>query len=582
MDTHNKNAASSNSQPISPVSASSYYYLLFKVICACINKKDELAEEQKGQLFGMWKEYLGICFLESLVFPLRSIIKQHEIYYNTVNYINGLKSSSKLYGCVASPEEAFDVLIEQDTIVQDGILVMANDFLSLKQAIDNSLKEQFVRLCNEAQQGMSDILLICGLLRDESLAQIHKKDIVRVTDENGKELDDRELAELFYQDICNKKKAVLNLKGELPFLHHYSGKKGEERYPITKAIELYKLTLKNYFDTLGSYSSSEVVAIDNLHIKDRILFYKIAVPAYFSTIKEVGLDFDAFIQRWENTYGGDSVWVEEAKRLSRESSDPIIEKTSTAKKGNGTSQCWLKDDDPKTEITLTGKFDEWCRFLMPKLEPLQGYNKRTKTRIKQIARISCSMIYGALEDIGYANDYASGRYGKSFESTIKKTSLGKDKLFRRQDMKVYMKMIYAFKTIMEFIKDETTFSRHSSIDSETRVGIRNRANHEDLIAEIRTQLLSIKNEKDDFYWQFLSTNFVKLFAIYKEILQRIKRNLKVVIELPQYDIQEETLSSIFSKNNMSFIQGFEQDKYSDEINEMFNDFQAPEYDDEGD
>jgi hypothetical protein len=55
-----------------------------------------------------------------------------------------------------------------------------------------------------------------------------------------------------------------------------------------------------------------------------------------------------------------------------------------------------------------------------------------------------------------------------------------------------------------------------------------------------------------------------------------------VIELPQYDIQEETLSSIFSKNNMSFIQGFEQDKYSDEINEMFNDFQAPEYDDEGD
>ena len=569
MDTHNKNAASSNSQPISPVSASSYYYLLFKVICACINKKDELAEEQKGQLFGMWKEYLGICFLESLVFPLRSIIKQHEIYYNTVNYINGLKSSSKLYGCVASPEEAFDVLIEQDTIVQDGILVMANDFLSLKQAIDNSLKEQFVRLCNEAQQGMSDILLICGLLRDESLAQIHKKDIVRVTDENGKELDDRELAELFYQDICNKKKAVLNLKGELPFLHHYSGKKGEERYPITKAIELYKLTLKNYFDTLGSYSSSEVVAIDNLHIKDRILFYKIAVPAYFSTIKEVGLDFDAFIQRWENTYGGDSVWVEEAKRLSRESSDPIIEKTSTAKKGNGTSQCWLKDDDPKTEITLTGKF-------------LQGYNKRTKTRIKQIARISCSMIYGALEDIGYANDYASGRYGKSFESTIKKTSLGKDKLFRRQDMKVYMKMIYAFKTIMEFIKDETTFSRHSSIDSETRVGIRNRANHEDLIAEIRTQLLSIKNEKDDFYWQFLSTNFVKLFAIYKEILQRIKRNLKVVIELPQYDIQEETLSSIFSKNNMSFIQGFEQDKYSDEINEMFNDFQAPEYDDEGD
>ena len=547
-----------------------------------MNKKDELAEEQKGQLFGMWKEYLGICFLESLVFPLRSIIKQHEIYYNTVNYINGLKSSSKLYGCVASPEEAFDVLIEQDTIVQDGILVMANDFLSLKQAIDNSLKEQFVRLCNEAQQGMSDILLICGLLRDESLAQIHKKDIVRVTDENGKELDDRELAELFYQDICNKKKAVLNLKGELPFLHHYSGKKGEERYPITKAIELYKLTLKNYFDTLGSYSSSEVVAIDNLHIKDRILFYKIAVPAYFSTIKEVGLDFDAFIQRWENTYGGDSVWVEEAKRLSRESSDPIIEKTSTAKKGNGTSQCWLKDDDPKTEITLTGKFDEWCRFLMPKLEPLQGYNKRTKTRIKQIARISCSMIYGALEDIGYANDYASGRYGKSFESTIKKTSLGKDKLFRRQDMKVYMKMIYAFKTIMEFIKDETTFSRHSSIDSETRVGIRNRANHEDLIAEIRTQLLSIKNEKDDFYWQFLSTNFVKLFAIYKEILQRIKRNLKVVIELPQYDIQEETLSSIFSKNNMSFIQGFEQDKYSDEINEMFNDFQAPEYDDEGD
>lgn len=581
MDTHSKNAASSNRQPNSLAPDSSYYYLLFKVICACINKKDELAEEQRGQLFGMWKEYLGICFLESLVFPLRSIIKQHEIYYNTGNYINSLKSSSKLYGCVASPEEAFDVLIEQDTIVRDGILVMANNFLSLKQAIDNSLKEQFVRLCNEAQQGMSDILRICGLLRDESLAQIHKKDIVRVTDENGKELDDRELVELFYQDICNKKKAVLNLKGELPFLHHYSGKKGEERYPITKAIELYKLTLKNYFDTLGSYSSSEVVAIDNLHIKDRILFYKIAVPAYFSTIKEVGLNFDAFIQRWENTYGSDSVWVEEAKRLAKESSDPIIEEPSKAKKGNGTSQCWLKDDDPKTEIILTGKIDEWCRFLMPKLEPLQGYNKRTKTRIKQIARISCSMIYGALEDIGYANDYASGRYGKSFESTIKKTSLGKDKLFRRQDMMVYMKMIHAFKKIMEYNKDDKSFSRHSSIDNNTRFGIQNSANQKDINAEIRTLLLSI-NAKDDFYWNFLFTNFVKFFAIYKEILKRIKRNLKVEIELPRYSIKKETLSSNFRKIDISFIQGIEQDEYSDEINEMFNDLQAPGYDDEGD
>ena len=140
-----------------PLTNSSYYYLLFCAICKWIGKKDELTEEQRNQLNSIWKEYLGICFLNSLVFPLRTMIKQHEIYYNTGNYVNNLKSYGKTYGCIASPEEAFDVLSNQETIVRDGILAMANNFLLLKQALDDSQKEQFVNLCKESQQGMPDI-----------------------------------------------------------------------------------------------------------------------------------------------------------------------------------------------------------------------------------------------------------------------------------------------------------------------------------------------------------------------------------------------------------------------------------------
>ena len=310
METQNKHTTTSNRQSDlieseeSPMSASSYYYLLFKVICAWINKKDELAEEQRSQLFGMQKEYLGICFLNSLVFPLRSLIKQHEIYYNTGNYINGLKSSSKLYGRVASPEEAFDVLIDQKTIVRDGILVMANNFLSLKQAIDNSLKEQFVRLCNEAQQGMPDILLICGFLRDESLVQIHRNDIISVTDENGKELGDKGLEEIS-QELCSRRKNIMNIKGELPFLHHYSGKKGEERYPIQKAIVLYKLTLKNYFATLGSYSGSEVFKIDNFHLPYICNSRPCLISRIYCDIFRFVYDEDSYLKRLIGGYGHD-------------------------------------------------------------------------------------------------------------------------------------------------------------------------------------------------------------------------------------------------------------------------------------
>lgn len=562
METQNKHTTTSNRQSDlieseeSPMPASSYYYLLFKVICAWINKKDELAEEQRSQLFGMQKEYLGICFLNSLVFPLRSLIKQHEIYYNTGNYINGLKSSSKLYGRVASPEEAFDVLIDQKTIVRDGILVMANNFLSLKQAIDNSLKEQFVRLCNEAQQGMPDILLICGFLRDESLVQIHRNDIISVTDENGKELGDKGLEEIS-QELCSRRKNIMNIKGELPFLHHYSGKKGEERYPIQKAIVLYKLTLKYYFATLGSYSGSEVFKIDNFQIKDRILFYRIMVPVYLSTMKEAGLDIDAFIQRWEDTYGNDSVWVAEAKKLSKESSDPIIEEPSTVKKGNGTSQCWLKDGIPETGGTMAGKIDDWCRFLNPLLKTFQGYDEKDKNRIKQITRISCSMIYGVLEDIGYANDYASGRYGKSFESTMKKTTYAKD--FRRQDMKFYMKMIKAYKDIMHYIKDETTFSRHGSIEPKSEDKTYNKPNNKNILTEILKdfEILSIEC-KDSFYEQFLLNNILEFFDVYKQLLQQIKREFKIKLETPQYNMNKSTLENIFIKSRNSSLQGADQ------------------------
>lgn len=577
MKNQNKQNASPKTQSDligsenSPMSASSYYYLLFKVICAWINKKDELAEEQRSQLFGMQKEYLGICFLNSLVFPLRSLIKQHETYYNTGNYINGLKSSSKLYGRVASPEEAFDVLIDQKTIVRDGILAMANNFLSLKQAIDNSLKEQFVRLCNEAQQGMPDILLICGFLRDESLVQIHRNDIISVTDENGKELGDKGLEEIS-QELCSRRKNIMKIKGELPFLHHYSGKKEEERYPIQKAIVLYKLTLKNYFATLGSYSGSEVVEIDNLHIKDRSLFYKIAVPVYISAMKEAGLDIDGFIQRWEDTYGSDSVWVMEAKRNCQRSSTPIEIASSTTKERNGKSQCWLKKGVLETEGSMATRFQKWCEFLIPKLDKLQGYDKKPKKRIQQITMISCSIIYGVLEDIGIAKVYTEGRYGSSFNDTMSLTNI---KGFRRQDMITYMKMIKAYKSIMQFAKDETSFSRHDTIEANKENKVHGMPNHEEIKAEMRKEFLTI-DSKNDFYSKFLSNNFDRFLDIYRQLLQRIKKEFNIKLETPQYNIKRQ-IDSTLDSGNKSFST---QDDYSvdEEIQNIFNEYESAEYD----
>lgn len=578
MGTQNKHTAASTSQSNgigekdSRSSTSSYYYLLFWAICQWFKKKDELTEEQKKRLFRTWKEYLGICFLNSLVFPLRTRIKQHEIHYNTGNYINSLKSFGRAYGRIASPEEAFDILSDQKTKVRDGILVMANNFLSLKQAIDNSLKEQFVRLCNEAQQGMSDILLICGFLRDESLVQIHRNDIISVTDENGKELGDKGLSEIT-QELCSRRKTIMNMKGELPFLHHYSGKKGEERYPIHKAIALYKLTLKNYFATLNTYSGSEIVEIENLHIKDRSLFYKITVPVYLSTMKEAGLDIDAFIQRWEDTYGNDSVWVAETKMFSKKSSNPIIEKPSIVKNHDGKSKCWLKDDIQETEVSMASRIDKWCKSLKQKLDKLQGYDEKANNRIKQITMISCSMIYGVLEDINYANQYLSGRYGKSFETTMEKTSLGKDKLFRRQDMKVYMKMIHAFKKIMEFIKDETTFSRHSSLGAIKNDGIYGQPSYEEIKAEMQMELRSI-NSKNEFFSNFLSSNFDGFSDIYKQLLQRIKKEFKIKLETPQYNMKRQIDPSPDSSIESDYAQN--DNTVEEEILNMFNDYETAE------
>jgi hypothetical protein len=308
---------------------------------------------------------------------------------------------------------------------------------------------------------------------------------------------------------------------------------------------------------LGTYSSSEVTAIDNLHIKDRILFYKIAVPAYFSTIKDAGLDFDAFIQRWENTYGGDSVWVEEAQRLYKESSDPIIEEPSTAKKGNGTSQCWLKDGIRETEGTMAGRIDEWCKFLLKELDKLNGYDKKASKQKKQITMISCSMIYGVLEDIGYANDYLPNRYGSSFQRTMEKSTFAKD--FRRQDMKFYMKMIKTYKNIMHYIKDETTFSRHDSIEPKSEVKTYNKPNYTNILTEVLKdfEILSIEC-KDSFYMQFLLNNILEFFDVYKQLLQQIQREFKINLETPQYNMNKSTLVNIFIKSCNSSLRGANQ------------------------
>ena len=555
-----------------PLTNSSYYYLLFCAICKWIGKKDELTEEQRNQLNSIWKEYLGICFLNSLVFPLRAMIKQHEIYYNTGNYVNNLKSYGKTYGCIASPEEAFDVLSNQETIVRDGILAMANNFLLLKQALDDSQKEQFVNLCKESQQGMPDILLICGFLRDESLSQIQRSDIVRATDENGEELGDKKLTELFCRDIFSKKKAILTIKGELPFLHHSSGKAGEERYPLRKAIALYKKTLIVFINTFDTYSGPDIDEVERLHIKDRVLFYKMTVPVYISILKKKGLDVDEFIQRWENEYGSDSAWVMEAKRSCQSSCTPIKTASSTTKERNGKKQCWLKEGVHETEGSMASRIQKWCEFLMPKLDKFQGYDKKNpKKRIQQITMVSCSMIYGVLEDIGYAKDYSSGNYGSSFKRTMEKTSFIKD--FRRQDMKVYMKMIHAFKNIMEFTKDETSFSRYGSLGAIKKERVFGKPDYEEIRAEMRKEFLTI-DKKNDFYGKFLSSNFDRFLDIYRQLLQRIKKDLKAKQETPQYNISKDTFSSYDS--DIESVDA--QDDYTDEefIRNTFDELEHPE------
>ena len=549
---------------------SSYYYLLFCTICKWIGKKDELTEEQRNQLNSIWKEYLGICFLNSLVFPLRTMLKQHEIYYNNGNYINNLKSYGKTYGCIASPEEAFDVLCDQETIVRDGILAMANNFLLLKQALDGSQKEQFVNLCKETQQGMPDILLICGFLRDESLVHIQRCDIVRATDENGEELDNKELMVLFCRDIISKKKAILNIKGELPFLHHSSGKAGEERYPLRKAIALYKKTMMTFVNALDTYSGTDINEVERLHIKDRGLFYKMTVPVYLSTLKRKGLDVDEFIQRWENEYGSDSAWVMEAKKECQ-SSNTLVEKTSSTTR-NGKKQCWLKEGVHETGGSMAIRIQKWCEFLMPELDKLQGYDKKPKKRIKQITMISCSMIYGVLEDIGIAKVYTEGRYGSSFNDTMSLTNI---KGFRRQDMITYMKMIKAYKSIMQFAKDETSFSRHDTIEANKENKVHGMPNHEEIKAEMRKEFLTI-DSKNDFYSKFLSNNFDRFLDIYRQLLQRIKKEFNIKLETPQYNIKRQ-IDSTLDSGNKSFST---QDDYSvdEEIQNMFNEYESAEYD----
>ena len=550
-----------------PLTNSSYYYLLFCAICKWIGKKDELTEEQRNQLNSIWKEYLGICFLNSLVFPLRTMIKQHEIYYNTGNYVNNLKSYGKTYGCIASPEEAFDVLSDQETIVRDGILAMANNFLLLKQALDGSQKEQFVNLCKETQQGMPDILLICGFLRDESLVNIQRSDIVRATDENGEELDNKELMELFCRDIISKKKAILNIKGELPFLHHSSGKAGEERYPLRKAIALYKKTMMAFVNALDTYSGTDIDEVERLHIKDRGLFYKMTVPVFLSTLKRKGLDVDEFIQRWENEYGSDSAWVMEAKKECQ-SFNTLVEKTSSTTR-NGKKQCWLREDSNETEGSMASRIEKWLKYLKTEPDQFQGYAK-TK-RKEQITMVSCGMIYGVLEDVGIANIFDTGNYASSFKRTVEQTDT---KHFRRPDLKYYIIMIETFKIIIKAIKDETKFSRHGSIDTRT---IRyRRADEKDLIAEIRSNLLKLTN-KDEFYFIFLSSNLIPLYNTYNQLLQKIKKTLKIPAETPPYNIKKETLTSIIDFLNETTIQ--DNESGDNDIREMFDENEVAEYSD---
>jgi hypothetical protein len=578
METQSKQTATSTSQSErlfsedSQLSNSSAYYFLYCAICTGINKKDKLTEKQKNHMFRMLKENLGICFLNSLVFPLRAMIKQHEIHYNTGDYINRLKSYGKTYGCMSTPEEAFDVLSDQKSEVRDGILAMANNYLMLKQAVDSSQKEHFVNLCNESQQGMPDILLICGFLRDESLTLIRRSDIIRVTDQNGIEVDDKETAEIFYQEICSRKKAILNIEGVLPFLHHYSGIAEEERYPIRKAIALYKKTMTTFIEAMDTYSGPDIDKVEKLHIRDRGLFYKITVPIYLSTLKEKGQDVDSFIQRWENDYGSDSAWVLEAKRLFQEYSTPIEKPSSSTDKRNGKSQCWLKDEGLHTEGSMASYINDWCKFLKSKLDKFQGYDKNGENRIKLITRISCSMIYGVLEDIGWANEYLAGRYGKSFEYTMSLTSFDKD--FRRQDMKDYMEMIAAFKKIMTAIKAEKKFSRHDNI--EKRTINRRTVNDNDIIAEMRTEYVLL-TPKNKFCGEFLSNNLMPFFETYRQLFHKIKESLKIKkIEFP-YDINVNTLSEYVNRYNETTSQ--DNGSVDKEIREMFDEYEVAEYDD---
>ena len=548
---------------------SSYYYLLYCAICKWIGKKDELTEEQRNQLNSIWKEYLGICFLNSLVFPLRTMLKQHEIYYNTGNYINNLKSYGKTYGCIASPEEAFDVLSNQETIVRDGILAMANNFLLLKQALDGSQKEQFANLCKESQQGMPDILLICGFLRDESLVHIQRSDIVRATDENGEELDNKELMVLFCRDIISKKKAILNIKGELPFLHHSSGKAGEERYPLRKAIALYKKTMMAFVNALDTYSGTDIDKVERLHIKDRGLFYKMTVPVYLSTLKKKGLDVDEFIQRWENEYGSDSAWVMEAKKECQ-SSNTLVEKTSSTTR-NGKKQCWLREGSNETEGSMASRIEKWLKYLNTELDQFQGYAKTKTKRKEQITMVSCGMIYGVLEDVGIANIFDTGNYASSFKRTVEQTDT---KHFRRQDLKYYIIMIETFKIIIKAIKDETKFSRHGSID--TRAIRYRRADEKDLIAEIRSNFSKLIG-KDEFYCIFLLNNLKPLFKTYRQLLQKIKHSLKNNEDTSQYNIKEDTLSELVDSFNKTIIPYKESG--NKDIREMFDENEVAEYSD---
>ena len=183
--------------------------------------------------------------------------------------------------------------------------------------------------------------------------------------------------------------------------------------------------------------------------------------------------------------------------------------------------------------------------------------KRPVNKKKQITMISCSMIYGVLEDIGYANDYLPNRYGSSFQRTMEKSTFAKD--FRRQDMKFYMKMIKTYKNIMHYIKDETTFSRHDSIEPKSEVKTYNKPNYTNILTGVLKdfEILSIEC-KDSFYMQFLLNNILEFFDVYKQLLQQIQREFKINLETPQYNMNKSTLVNIFIKSCNSSLRGANQ------------------------